>query len=157
MAFAAKIVAPRQHAQREAMQHVLVGEADRAEHLMRDGRAFRRRFAGTDFCRGGFEHHRVIEGIGVHDGVGGGAGGGERSGSFAGEPREVLLHRLEFADLALEGDALVGVSDAHRQDSLQRAGNLQAAHGRAYQHQRQRIERRRRAADDFRAVERDGV
>src|SRR5512135_2015598 len=33
MAFAAKIVAPGQDAQREAMQNVLVGETDRAVHL----------------------------------------------------------------------------------------------------------------------------
>ena len=40
IAFVAEVVAPGQHAQREAMQHVLLGEADGAEHLMRDGGAF---------------------------------------------------------------------------------------------------------------------
>ena len=159
MAFAAEIVAPGQHAQREAMQHVLAGEADGAEHLMRDGRAFGGGFAGADFCRGGFEKHRVAVDAVVRNGVGGRTGGGQRSGCLAGEAREVLLHRLEFADLALERDALVGVSDGHRQHRLQRAGNLQAAHGRAHQHERRLIEAGGRccAAHDLRALERHRI
>ena len=64
----------------------------------------------------------------MRDGVGGGTGGGERRRGLAGEPREVLLHGLEFADRPLEGDALVGVSDAERQDRFQCAGSLDAAH-----------------------------
>ena len=43
------------------MQHMLVGEADGAMHLMRDGRAFRGGFAGADFRRRRFEQHRVVE------------------------------------------------------------------------------------------------
>ena len=43
IAFVAEVVAPGEHAQREAMQHVLLGEADRAVHLMRDRGAFLRR------------------------------------------------------------------------------------------------------------------
>ena len=65
--------------------------------------------------------------------IGGRTGGGKRGGGFAGKPREILLHGLEFADAALEGHALVGVSDAQRQDCLQRAGDLDAAHDRAHQ------------------------
>ena len=56
IAFAAEIVAPRQHAQREAMQNVFLGEADGAEHLMRDRGALGGGFAGADFGRGGFQN-----------------------------------------------------------------------------------------------------
>ena len=95
------------------MQDVLAGEADRAEHLMRDRRALRRRFGAADFRGGDFQKYRLVERACFGERIGGGARGGERGGGFAGELREVLLHRLEFADLALEGDALVGVGDAH--------------------------------------------
>src|SRR3954453_18943849 len=42
IALVAEIVAPGEHAQRVAMQDVLVGEAYRAMHLMRDGGALLR-------------------------------------------------------------------------------------------------------------------
>ena len=101
------------------MQHVLVGKADGAVHLVRDACAFGGGLAGADFRRCCFEQNRVVESVECRDGVGGGTGGGERGRGFAGKPREVLLHRLEFADGTLEGDALVGVSDAHRQHRFQ--------------------------------------
>ena len=31
---------------------------------------------------------------------------------LAGEPREIVLHRLEFRDRPLEGDALAGIAHA---------------------------------------------
>ena len=42
-------------------EHVLLGEADGAEHLMRDGRAFGRGFGAADFGGGGFEEQRVVD------------------------------------------------------------------------------------------------
>ena len=107
----------------------------------------------ADFRRRRFEQHGVVESGGPRDGVGGRTGGGKRGGGFAGKPREVLLHGLEFSDRSLEGDALIGVSDAERQDRLQRAGGLHAAHGRAHQHQR-RLHRSRRARARWRSVSR---
>ena len=155
VAFVAEIVAPRQQAKRVAMQNMLVGEADRAMHLVRDGRSFRGGLAGADFRGSRFEQDRVVERGRLRDGVGGRTGGGQRGRGFAGEAREVLLHGLEFSDRPLEGHALIGISHAERQDRLQGAGGLHAAHARAHQHQRGCIEagRRRRAADDFRALE----
>ena len=135
------------------MQHMLVGEADRAMHLVCDGGAFGGGLAGADFRGGRFEQHRVVERIAVLDGIGGGAGGGERCRRFAGEPREVLLYGLEFADFALERHAFIGVSDAERQDRFKRAGQLRTAYGRPHQHQRGGIERRRRAGNHFCAIE----
>ncbi len=87
--------------------------------------------------------------------IGGRAGDRERGGHFAGEPRQILLHRLEFSDRPLEGDALIGVGDAEREDRFERAGGLHAAHGRAHQHQRCAVEafRRRRAAQRLDALE----
>src|ERR1700730_9147090 len=63
MARAAETVAPRQEAQGEAVQDVLLGEADRAVHLMGDGRALLRRFGASDFGGGRFEKHRLVEGV----------------------------------------------------------------------------------------------
>ena len=79
----------------------------------------------------------------MRDGVGGGAGDRERGGGLAGKPRQVLLHGLEFPDVALEGDALVGIRDAEREDRLQRAGDLRAADRCAHQQQRAAVEARR--------------
>ena len=50
VALGAKIVAPRQRAQRIAMQDVLDGEADRAMHLMGNGAALLRRLRAADFA-----------------------------------------------------------------------------------------------------------
>ena len=61
VALVAEVVAPGQHAQRVAMQDVLVGEADRAMHLMRDRGAFLRGFGGADLRRRRFEEDRVVE------------------------------------------------------------------------------------------------
>src|SRR5436305_9510856 len=76
-AFMAEIVAPRQRAQRIAMQDVLDSEADRAVHLMRDGGALFGGFRATDFCRGSLKIDRFIKGRAVGDGISGGACGGE--------------------------------------------------------------------------------
>ena len=93
------------------MQHMFVGEPNCAMDLMSDGRALSGGFSSANFRRRGFKQHRVIECIAVHDGVGGRACGGQRGGGFAGKPREVLLHGLEFPDRALERDAFVFISD----------------------------------------------
>src|SRR5215216_1728131 len=68
VALGAEIVAPRQRAQRIAVQDVLDGEADRAMHLMGDGAALLRGFRAADFCRYRFEKHFVVEGGGIGDG-----------------------------------------------------------------------------------------
>ena len=51
---------------------------------------------------------------------------------FAGEPREIVLHRLEFRDLLLERDALVGIAHGDVEHRFQRAGDLQAARDAAH-------------------------
>ena len=104
--------------------------------------------AAADFGGGGFQKHRVVERSPCAIVSAAEPETASAAASFAGEPREVLLYRLEFSDLALEGDALIGVGDAERQDRFQRAGGLHAADGRAHQHQRCAVEagRRRRAA-----------
>src|ERR1700691_929205 len=71
VAFVAEIVAPGQHAQRKAMQHVLLCKADRAEDLVRNGGAFGGGFGGADFRRNNFQKYIVIELIGTGEGVGG--------------------------------------------------------------------------------------
>ena len=47
-----------------------------------------------------------------------------------------MLHRLEFADRALEGDPFLGVFDGDIEDRLQGACHLGRAHRRAHLHQR---------------------
>ena len=75
VAFGAEIVAPRQRAQRVAVQDVLDGEADRAVHLMGDGAAFFGRFRAADF-------------------------GGDRFEEDASSPNEALLAIVSAADVA---------------------------------------------------------
>src|SRR4051794_16544795 len=60
-ALVAEVVPPREHAQRVAVQDVLVGEADRAVHLMRDSCAGLGGFGGAYFRRGRFEEDCVVE------------------------------------------------------------------------------------------------
>ena len=59
VAFVAEVVAPGQHTQREAVQHVLLRKADGAEDLMRDRRAFGGGFGGADFGRCGFQETQL--------------------------------------------------------------------------------------------------
>ena len=59
---------------------------------------------------------------------------------LTGEFCEIVLHRLEFRDRLLEGDALAGISDADIEHRFQRARDLQAAHHAAHQHQIEPIE-----------------
>ena len=137
-ALVAEVVAPGPQPPREAMQHVLLREADGAQHLMRDGGALawppRRRGSWRRPLRGRrASSNGRLRGIG--DGIGGRAGGGHGDGHLAGEPREVVLHGLELGDRALEGDALVGVGDGEVEDRLQRARHLHGAHGGAHQQQ----------------------
>jgi hypothetical protein len=155
VALVAEVVTPGQHAQREAVQYVLLGKADRSKHLMGDRRPFRRRFGSADLggCR--FQERGVIRDASLRQRVGGGGGHCKRCCDLAGEPRQVLLHRLEFADRPLEGDALVGVGDAQRQYRFQYTGSLDAADRRAHQQQGSLLEMRgrRRAAQRSGTVE----
>ncbi len=98
--------------QREAVQDVLLGEADRAVNLMCDRSPLPGGLGGADFCGGGFQENSVVEGRGVGDRIGGRAGRGHRSRNLARKPRQIVLDSLEFGDRPLEGDTLVGV--AHR-------------------------------------------
>ena len=51
-----------------------------------------------------------------------------------------MLHRLEFRDLLLERDALVGITHADLEHRFQAACDLQASRHRPHQHQRGLIE-----------------
>ena len=78
-----------------------------------------------------------------------------RGGDFAGEPREIVLHRLEFGDRPLERDALVGVAHRHVEDRFERARGLHAAHHAAHQHQGGLVDAlRRRDGERRHAIER---
>ena len=126
---------------------------------MGDGAAFFGGFRAADFCRRGFEKHRVVEGLCVGDGVRGRGRGRQRCRRLAGEFCQIVLHRLEFRDLLLERDALVGIAHADVEHRFQRAGDLQAARHAAHQHQLRLVEtfRRRLDRDRLHLVERHGV
>ena len=85
--------------------------------------------------------------------------GRQRRRGLAGEPCQIVLHRLEFRDLLLEGDALVGIAHADVEHQFQRARDLQAAHHAAHQHQRGLVKalRRRLDRDGLNIVEGHGV
>ena len=51
------------------MQHMLFGEPDGPEHLMRDARAFGRRLGTTDFRRSDLQKDRVINFSGLRHGI----------------------------------------------------------------------------------------
>src|SRR6266702_5482000 len=110
VAFRTKVIAPSQRAQRIAVQNVLQREADGAVVLVRYGTAFFGSFRAADLCGGRFEVNLVVEGLCIRNGVGSRRRGRERCGGLAGKAREIVLHRLEFRDLLLEGDALVGIA-----------------------------------------------
>ena len=132
IALVAEIVAPGEHAQREAMQDVLLGEADRAEHLMRDGGAFGRGFGAADFRGGRFEENGVVEFA-------------ARARSCRRPSRRPRARRRLRRRAAQDSAARPGISRsaARRrrarwhsatlsvEDRLQRAGGLHAAHGRS--------------------------
>ena len=129
MTFVAEIVPPGQHPQREAVQHVLLGETDGAENLMRN-----RRTLGCGLCGanlGGAASRNTASSNASACAMASAAepARGKRGGDLAGEPRQVLLHGLKLADRPLERDALVGVGDAERQHRFQRARGLDAADG----------------------------
>ena len=92
------------------MQHMLAGEADGADAPDARWPSLPRRPRRCGFSPRRLPARRRRRYAALRNGVGGRAGGGERGGGFAGKAREVLLHRLEFSDRPLEGDALVGVA-----------------------------------------------
>src|SRR6202522_1430697 len=61
MAFAAEVVSPGKHAQREAMQNVFLGKADGAQNLMRNRRAFRGCFGSADLRGRCFKEHSFVK------------------------------------------------------------------------------------------------
>src|SRR5690242_9681892 len=101
MALVAEIVAPREHAQGEAVQDVLLREPDGAMDLVRDGGALLRRLGGAYLCGGGFQKNRLVEMLGAGDRVSRRAGGRHGGRDLAGKPGEVVLHGLEFRDRSL--------------------------------------------------------
>ena len=58
-------------------------------------------------------------------------GGGARGGCFSGHGRQTVLNRLKLTDRPPELHPVVGIFDAHPQDSLQRASRGQATDKRA--------------------------
>src|SRR6478672_6361683 len=128
-ALVAEVVAPGPQPAREAVQRVLLCEADGAQHLMGDGGALGGGLADADLGGSRLEEHGLVERRRIGDGVGGGAGGGDGDGHLAGKPREVVLNGLELGDRTLEGDALVGVGDGQVEDRFERAGHLHSARG----------------------------
>ena len=82
---------------------------------------------------------------------------GHRGGDLAGEPRQIVLHGLEFRDRPLEGDALIRIAHGEIEHRLQRASGLYAAHHAAHQHQHGLIDVGARNSNRLHLVERDGV
>src|SRR6186713_3108374 len=70
-ALVAEIVAPGPQAAREAVQCVLLREADGAQDLVGDACPLRGGLADADLGGGGFEEHGLVEGRRIGDGVGG--------------------------------------------------------------------------------------
>src|SRR5262245_61141102 len=132
-ALIAEIVAPGPQAASEAVQRVLLREADGAKHLMRDGRAFARRLAHSDLRRCSFEQDCFIEDGGARDRIGSGTGRCNGSRGLAGKPRQVVLHGLELGDRSLKSNTLVGIAHRQLEDGLQRTGHLHGARRRAHE------------------------
>src|SRR5262249_7711692 len=73
-ALIAEIVAPGPQAAREAVQRVFLREADGAEHLVGNGRAFARCLAHADLRRRSFKQDCLIEDGSTRDRIGSGSG-----------------------------------------------------------------------------------
>ena len=79
---------------------------------MRDCCALSGNLCGADLGGCSFKENAFVEAFGLRYSVSRRAGNRERGGHLAGEPRQVLLHSLKFANRALECDALISVGDA---------------------------------------------
>ncbi len=105
------------------VQPMLMGEADRAVHLVGDVAAPARRLAGADLGdRGGKE--RIVAG---GDRIGRVGHRHRRGGDLLGEQRELLLDRLDLADRAAELHAVIGILRRQGQGGFERARHLGGA------------------------------
>ncbi len=135
---------------RQALQVVLLGDANRTMHGMGNRRDRRHRLARIELGDGGMHAVRLSTFPGKRD-----LRGHAHQRDMLRHDADLMLDRLELADRASELDAVVGVLERHVEDPHHRAGHLRRMQGgadRAQRTGRQRECRARRACDADREI-----